>query len=353
MNTLIIGGSFNDEGGKQSGYITKFTEEYKKYCPTFLVNGGTFESLVNVLDSKNNIYDAILWFADVPNDKEKLVHNIKQQFPKIILATSKRNLDRKYKSQDLIERALRNKSNITLEFVSVDNGFGVSIHDPLGNCFLYEETDIAKVAIETSKHMKRLGSFTRVGSISISDALSIPEENVFFEIIKKHAETFHSLINANTTRFLGNASFRCERGFPSFKKDNLIYVSQRNVDKRFIGKDGFVTVNNREDLVEYCGDKKPSVDTPIQIKLYNYYKNVSYMLHSHVYIKDAKITKHPVPCGAIEEFNEIIRLYPDKNTTDVAINLIGHGSLIMASTADFIENIDYIMRPSPEYIIGV
>lgn len=40
-----------------------------------------------------------------------------------------------------------------------------------------------------------------------------------------------------------NVSFRCEKGFPSFRDKNIIYVSKRNMDKRMIGKEGFVAVN--------------------------------------------------------------------------------------------------------------
>lgn len=208
MNTLIVGGSFNDDGGKASNYILKFSEEYKKYCRVKLFNGGAFEDLKNILNMDEN-YDAILWFANIPNEKHKIVQNIKQQFPKTILAISKRNLDKTYKSQDLIERALKNKANMVLEFTSINDEFGVSIHDPLGNCFLLEENNISKVAYETFRQINRLSLYTRITSTCIGNAIDIPEEDSFFNIIKYYAETFHSLINANTTRFLGNASFRC------------------------------------------------------------------------------------------------------------------------------------------------
>ena len=49
----------------------------------------------------------------------------------------------------------------------------------------------------------------------------------------------------------------------------------------------------------YYGEK-PSVDTPIQIKLFNYYHNVNYMVHGHVYVDNAKMTEHKIPlwlCG--------------------------------------------------------
>jgi len=194
----------------------------------------------------------------------------------------------------------------------------------------------------------------RVPSKSISDNVpSIPDDPKFFEYIKNYADRFHELIHAvNQDRLLGNASFRCERGFPSFKSDDLVFVSRRNVDKRYIDRDNFVAVMpmkyGRMDKVEYAGKIKPSVDTPVQLMLYDYYKNVRYMLHAHVYISNAPITRKALPCGAIDEFDHILDIYPDAETSNVAINLKGHGSLIMASDLSIFENIPYVRRPAPE-----
>jgi hypothetical protein len=99
-----------------------------------------------------------------------------------------------------------------------------------------------------------------------------------------------------------------------------------------------------EDVVEYLGDAKPSVDTPIQVRLYNYYHNVRYMLHAHVYIDGAPETHSIVPCGAIEEFDEVVALFPDRNSTDFSVNLKGHGSLVLASSVDKMEDIPFMRR---------
>lgn len=34
-------------------------------------------------------------------------------------------------------------------------------------------------------------------------------------------------------------------------------------------------------LLYYCGDDKPSVNTPIQVRLYEALPNIKYMIHSH------------------------------------------------------------------------
>ena len=133
------------------------------------------------------------------------------------------------------------------------------------------------------------------------------------------------------TRFLGNSSFRCQRGFPSFRGNkDIIFVSRRNVDKRFIDKDHFVgSVLLEDGSVGYYGEYKPSVDTPIQLRLYNLLPKINFMIHSHCYINAAPFTKTPVPCGAVEEVDEIMEIIGQgRSQPFYAINLIGHGLLL-------------------------
>ncbi len=167
-------------------------------------------------------------------------------------------------------------------------------------------------------------------------------------MIKSYAEIFHELIHPeNAERFMGNASFRCMRGFPSYRKDGVIFVSRRNIDKRYIGRENFVAVKEKLPI-EYFGENKPSVDTPIQVRLYEQYQNIRYMLHSHTYIMDAPFTKSIIPCGALEEADEIIHLFPDKNMKSFAVNLKGHGSIMLGDTTKKLLNTQYYARPVPE-----
>ena len=136
---------------------------------------------------------------------------------------------------------------------------------------------------------------------------------------------------------------------------NVVFVSKRNVNKQFIELDNFVPVWLENNKLMYSGNDKPSVDTPVQIRLYNYLSNINYMLHSHCYIKNAPFTNRAIPCGAIEEFDEIIKIINDINKDYYAINLIGHGSIIMWNNMkQFHETIEpklsYIKRPMPEYM---
>jgi ribulose-5-phosphate 4-epimerase/fuculose-1-phosphate aldolase len=172
-------------------------------------------------------------------------------------------------------------------------------------------------------------------------------------------------------------SFRCQNGFPSFRgEDGIIFVSKRNVDKSDISAASFVPTYLDENMnTRYFGDAKPSVDTPVQLRLYKLFPWANYMLHAHCYVDtrgilgtEMKFTSEPIPCGAIEEVSEIYNLIP-KLITDVpgtvdmynrnaprllAINLAGHGCILIAKDIEIFKVLQthkdncFIPRPTPE-----
>ncbi len=354
MKLLAVGGTFDESGGKPSVYMAKLFSNFvtTDVFQLDVYNGGhwnAISSLVGRLTKElAGCYDVILWFPNIPNNLEKLVPLIKKYNQKSILVTSKNNMEAKYTMAQLVQKALANRSNLVLEFPKSksSNNLIANIFDPLGNIWLTEENDIYIVAKVLKLRIDQLIRYTRVGSVSIGDAVPIPGVTYFFDIIKQYADVFHELIHgANSERLLGNASFRCLRGFPSFRDKDRICVSRRNIDKRYIGQEGFVAVDLplAGDKVRYYGKHKPSVDTPIQLKLYEHFDNINFMLHSHVYVDGAKITNEVTPCGAMEEVDEIKSLF-DKDTCAFAVNLRGHGSLIAAKTLDYFKDTPYVSR---------
>lgn len=349
---LFVGGNFGGDGNP-SGYIRKLADEIKG-CDDFDVtcfNGGTLELLYKCLDLVP-FFDVVMWFANVPNDEEKTVNVIKKNNPRVLLVTSKNNCDNKYGYHEIIARMLEVKANLTLVFTKKDEWIQGTVLDPLGNAYILDYPGILLIAQCLCKRMSYLLSVTRVGSIALGGIKEIPNEEAFFSIARSHAEKFHNLIHAdNKDRFLGNLSFRCEHGFPSFREGNLIYVSKRNIDKREIDRSGFVAVEldrPLEDGVGYHGDVKPSVDTPVQVALYKYYSNIRYMMHSHVYVLGAEFTEDKVPCGAMEEVESVKYVIDDHTTTLAAVNLRGHGSLVMANDLYAFDKIEYYERTFPE-----
>ena len=348
---LIVGGSFDDNGGRPSSLVDKVVNSITDF-DVKVYNGGYFDNIEAILD-ECKYFDYIIWWANVPNDKPK-IRNVKDINPRAMLVTSKRNDNNKYSFAELINRALGAKANLCVQFSKVEDMFTMMLFDPLGNSW-YSGDSISKMCHAMIERLKYLKSITRQGCVrAIGDGrIEVPDEREFFHIIRKYADTFHELIKPDSavTRFLGNSSFRCQRGFPSFRKDSFIYVSRRNVDKRFIDRDAFVPVRLEDDTtLYYYGDNKPSVDTPIQARLYNALPNINYMIHAHVYVEGAPFTKNMVPCGGLEEVEEVLTTVGNENKIKdfYAINLIGHGCIVMANRAEQLIDLPYISRQMPE-----
>ncbi|MFR4518511.1 MAG: class II aldolase/adducin family protein [Fusobacterium sp.] len=342
MKILLVGGTFDNNKGKQSGIINKINN----FISCDMYNGGNYQELKNIINLVKE-YEVVLWFPNVSNNLEK-IRNVKEINPKVMLVTSKRN-NAEYSKQEIIARALRDKANLLLEFDTREEKTNMRISDPLGNEFYYG-TDIGKMVtsmmqrIEFLKNIKRKPTFK-----SIENTPEFKVDESFLNIIRSFANKFHSLINPmETNRFLGNAStrFRCERGFPSQRiNNNMILVSRRNIKKESIQSDEFVPVYENDKKLYYVGDYKPSVDTPVQFELYKNLPEVNYMIHSHVYVKDAPYTKNIMPCGALNEVEEIMEVINKNNfKSNFAINLIGHGCTIFARDLDYFNKIEFVER---------
>lgn len=139
---------------------------------------------------------------------------------------------------------------------------------------------------------------------------------------------------------------------PSFRTKDYIFVSKRNIDKQFIELNNFVPVYLEDGKLFYCGEDKPSVDTPVQVRLYQQLPNISYMLHSHCYIKNAPFTNKAIPCGAIEECDAVLdalkNTYGSLELPYYTLNLKGHGSLLMFNNVN--EQFSQEIEPTLEYI---
>lgn len=364
MKALCVGGSFDLDKAKPSGYFKKLTESLSIGLSSYnfiILNGGTLVDLESALSTLTS-YDLIIWAANIPNTYPKFVNSIKEKNPTAMLVITKNNREGNYTRKLLAARALKAKANLLIEFTnSKDGNICASVIDPLGNCFINSTSNVTEVANTLTSRLQLLTTMTRVGSEQVLDLgknINISNEMAdFFELTRQYAARFHTLIHADDNgRMLGNISFRCESGFPSLRGETsynkVMLVSRRNVDKRDIGFEGMVPVSLAEDgtaKVKYSGEHKPSVDTPIQRSLYNVLPYANFMLHAHVYIKDAPYTETVIPCGALEEADEIIKALPKgyKGSTLQYLNLIGHGSLVIAPRADMLKNIPYIERELP------
>lgn len=343
---LLVGGTFDENGGKQSYIVNQMYNCIRnKNLICHLENGGTHKDIGRILLNTLG-YEIVIWMPNVLGNVEKQ-RNVKNINPRCMLVGSKRN-NNEYDFGEVVKRALEQKLNLCIQFTKTEqSGRLMTILDPLGNIFYegYNIQEMVDVLIDRVLFLKKI---TRIGSYRGGRIIEAHIDPHFLELVKGYAETFHELIKAQTSRFLGNCSTRCMRGFPSMRDGDFICVSQRNVDKRYIDNNAFVPCTLTEKGVEYYSENKPSVDTPIQLSLYNELPNINYMIHSHCYIKDALFTNKIIPCGGLEEVEEILKLIPNKDIEYAAINLKGHGSTIMCKNVRNLENIPYIPRILPE-----
>lgn len=356
----LIGGTFGEEPKKSSIIKTMYSnivlaDDLYHYHSILYVNGGYLEELPRILASLEP-YDTVLWFPNVSNDAEK-VRNVKELYPHKCLVVSKRNESNRYSMHHMVNQALQLHANLCVEFVPEGKVYKGRVFDPLGNVWCDYTLNISLLAWKLLKRVNKLSDVTRENVTECGDYLKTPDESEFFELVKEYAKVFHRLVDPEkeVKRFLGNSSFRCDKGFPSFRSGQIrdaIFVSRRNIDKEFINKEGFVGAMLGLDGkgTYFYGPNKPSVDTPIQLRLYKHFRNVNYMIHSHAYIEGAPITVTHYPCGSLEEVDEIIRTVPDPDTELAFVNLLGHGSLVMSKTVEGLKGIPYIARPVPEIL---
>lgn len=127
--------------------------------------------------------------------------------------------------------------------------------------------------------------------------------------------------------------------FPSYRiSDDIILMSGRNTAKDRLTNEDFVFTKLLNGDVLYHGDKKPSVDTPIQLNMYKEFKNINFIIHGHAYIESAETTEHYFPCGDLRELS-VVKDKLDSNTTRIVLNLKNHGFVIGASTLDELKEI--------------
>ena len=349
-NILIVGGTWDLNGGKESGFINLFKEELSLYHDNITtINGGNYNYLEKVLNSVSN-YDVIFWMANVDNSLPK-IRDVKKINPYTILIGSKRNDNNKYSFVDILNRSLMERHNLTIEFSKQNGIYNMLLFDPLGAKW-YEGTSIRDLVENLYKRLLFISKARRERTYRGGNAQVIPNNEEFFSFVRGAAEIFHKTIDhtEGVTRFMGNASFRGENG--------NIYVSKRDVDKSKIDRDNFVLCRLENKVLYYYGGAKPSKDTISQANLYNLFPNINYMIHSHCYALDSPFTEMPVPCGSLDEIDEIIKViekdyHGNYELTRYKINYLGHGCLLLGQSVDDLKRTKFIPRMFPEELPGL
>lgn len=159
----------------------------------------------------------------------------------------------------------------------------------------------------------------------------VPQIEKFIELNKQVADKFE-LIKG---RYFGNCSTRCSEMFPTANLGDFVLVSKRNVPKARLSPSEMVVVKFDHN-VEYYGENKPSVDTPIQCEIYKLKPEIKYMIHGHTYIDGAVMTDNYYPCGDMREVDEVLNKIVDNSGV---LNLRNHGFLIYANSIEKLEEL--------------
>ena len=377
-NIVFVCGTFNKDGGKASsigqqlylGFMSNMLNPNLRQYDCFFMNGGSLADL-ELAAHKAMSAHAVVWLANVPNEQPKnCVKAIKVVNQRCVLVTSKRSVEKQYSLPAVVQHALGLHANLVIMFEpfhdlggSDKKHYRATLLDPLGNQY-YQATHHAEylalgavlnLRVGYLLDLRRVGTTKAIGSCPEGQ----PDEPEFLDLVHRSAERFAQLIPSPepVSRFVGNAAFRCTHGFPavrSIASANTFYVSRRNVDKAIAKLSDFVPVidETSEGNLLYCGDFKPSVDAPIQAKLFQLYPNIRYMLHGHVYLSLVPHTDTVLPCGALLEVDEVWRHYADHDCNAFALNLRGHGFLAGARTVARLEELvapaRMKARPMPE-----
>lgn len=324
MNGVIVGGDFG-ENPKASSVIAKLVSELKANK----LNGGSIE---NIEYAANNLqkYDLIIWAPNVNNEVEKI-------YPKkgngAVLICSKvlregRGFD------DAVARIFRMNGNAVITIESAEKPFVFTLVDALGNVWC-KTTDIS----ELSKNICALYEWTKASIRTRSKEVEFSEQELvsknldeLCEIVKTVADKVE---NERGGRYFGNVSTRCGKMFPSYRLEHdIVLMSGRNVSKSRITPEDFVYTKMVDGNVLYHGNKKPSVDTPIQLSMYEHYEHINFFIHGHAYIDGGNTTDHYFPCGDLREVSAVKEKIVRPSARLIFLNLKNHGFIIGANTLE-------------------
>lgn len=341
MNSLLlVGGTFSDEGGKPSGVIGKLGRALtKRGFKVGVVNGGRSQDLPTcpLVERHSSLdttrYDTIIWMPNVPNEWEKRYPE-KKIGAILICSKAMREGVTRY---DAVNRIFKMHGNAVLEVSQIGNQFRFSLVDALGNEWV-STTDLEKLCVEMNQFVLWIETSIRVNSRKVGEELversKVGYLSEFLFLVRGLADFAEESV---TSRYFGNASTRCMKFFPSSRIDeehqfsSSAWVSARNIDKRRIKPVDMVFVGQgvHSGQVEYFGDRKPSVDTPVQLVLYEMYPQLNFLIHGHLYVSGAYITADYYPCG---DMRELTAIHQNALEGSGVINLRNHGFLMYAES---------------------
>lgn len=344
MKIQIVGGNFDKENGRHSGIVNKMYDTIKfldYYIDTTeIINGGNINQLPKELNS-----DLIIWMPNISNEEEKN-YPIKKKGS--VLICSKLMHDG-VKITDAVSRIFKLHGNAVIcIYPPIQSSlYKFELRDALNNIWYNGYSidsliiSILSFTIFTSKAKRIQTTQNNLDKELYKDTFNIYKQDLQ-QLININKRLQNHIQTSCGNRFFGNLSTRCQKLFPTLKINQGMFVSPRNINKESITPEDMILYINDT----YYGDRKPSVDSPTQWRLYNNLPNINYMIHGHATFihTDIETTQNYCLCGDINEVNEVLNLV-GKNEYAFCINLKNHGFLIGADTIDHLEKtIDNIIN---------
>lgn len=330
MKKLVIGGRWDDTGGKESGVVKKLAEALGAEG---VMNGGFYQGLPRELEE-----DLVVWMPEILGEGVAKHYPIKKQGSVLICSKVMRE---GYRIPDAVTRIFRMHGNAVIA-VYPGSPHKFQLLDALAN-----EWYLGESIQGLAEQILRLYDWTKqaVRINTSPDHALVPGSreglNEFIELNNRLAGFVHKQCGE---RFFGNLSTRCQKFFPTTVAGEGIWVSPRNSNKERLTVADMVWMTPE---MKYLGNFKPSVDAPTQIKIYQACPQVKYMIHGHAFIEGAATTKEYYLCGDVREAEEVSRLIGPRPRG--FLNLKNHGFLIWADTLEGLtETIDSIKTFSYE-----
>lgn len=323
-NILIVGGYKN----KPSGVINKL----------FNYLGNNEDGIVMCLNGESELpdlegYDLIYWWPDIDNEEEK---QYPKKSPGSVLICSK-VMREETTRVDAVARIFAMGGNAVVMINKNKRPFNFELVDALNNTWV-STTSISVLA----NAVQRLFEWTKGSRRRSLKKEEVVEEwsGADFSNVEKfmsiNRELALKVAEGCGNRYFGNYSTRCTKLFPSKRLSSEYFIfSPRNVDKRSVTVEDLVLT----DFDRYYGDRKPSVDTPVQLEIYKKYPKINFMVHGHAFIEGAPITNEYFPCGDLREVSETLAILENG---DMYFNLKKHGFLLCAEKLSDMEN--YLKR---------
>jgi len=327
MRTIVVGGTWGTSP-KKSSVIEKLASLLKS---EEVYNGiGDISLFPNHPDG-----DLIIWMPDISNENKKH-YPIKK--PGAVLVCSKVMRDG-YSKVDAVTRIFSMHGNAVIAVSRLGPVFCFELIDALGNTWFKGES-IPELADAISLFYLFTKDAVRISSKWVKSDVQMIDDD--YESISKllsiNSTLKDSIMNQCGSRFFGNISTRCQNLFPTSRIKNGIYVSPRNCDKAKLAPEDMIlcTMGNGTVLYHKEIDIKPSVDTPIQIGVYDERPRLNFMIHGHAFLKKGgypfytRETENYCICGDMKEKDEILKIIPDGFNHGI-INLRNHGFLAFSN----------------------